>query len=327
MTTAQQGRWGLVLGAGGVLGAAWTIGALTALQQEHGLDPRDAEVLVGTSAGSVLAAALGCGVGVDALLGHQLGTPPEGDGPAFDYDLDTDSGGALPPLPRPGIGSARGVLRSAVRPHRVTPMAALSAVLPQGRGSLEPIGRLVDGVCPRGAWAAHPATWIVGMDYDSGRRVVFGRDGSPHAALRQAVMSSCAIPGWYAPVRIGSRRYIDGGACSPTSVDVVRPLGLERVFVLSPMTSLHYDAPATVAGRLERRFRRLSTKRVVREVEKVSSSGTDVVLLGPTPEDLEAIGANLMDPRRRAAVLETSLRTSAQALRDAARGGSLAAAG
>jgi NTE family protein len=310
----SEQTWGLVLGAGGVLGAAWTIGALAALQEEHGVDARDAEVLVGTSAGSVLAAALGCGVGVDALLDHQRGVPRE-EGPAFDYDLDNDSGGALPPLPRPGIGSARGLLRTALRPRRVTPMTALSAALPQGRGSLEPVGRLVDGVCPRGAWAGHHATWIVTTDVDSGRRVVFGRDGAPHAGLRQAVMASCSIPGWYAPVRIGGRRYVDGGTCSPTSVDVVRPLGLDRVYVLSPMTSLDYDVPTTVAGRLERQFRRLSTRRVVREVKKVAAAGTEVVLLHPTAEDLVAIGANMMDPRRRAHVLETSLRTSAAALR------------
>jgi NTE family protein len=329
----RRERWGLVLGAGGVLGASWTIGALTAMREEHGIDPRDAEVLVGTSAGSVLAAALGCGVGVDTLLAHQRGEAPEDpDEPVFQYDLDRDAGGALPPLPRPGIASARGVLRTALRPRRVTPMTALSTVLPRGRGSLEPVGRLVDGVCPRGAWAGHPATWIVTTDVDSGRRVVFGRDGAPHASLRQAVMASCAIPGWYSPVKIGARRYVDGGTCSPTSVDVVRPLGLDRVFVLSPMTSLRYDVPDTVAGRLERRFRRLSTKRVVREVKKVAASGTEVVFLGPTAEDLEAIGANMMDARRRAQVLETSLRTSADALRAARQApdgprGPLAAAG
>lgn len=323
-------RWGLVLGAGGVLGASWTIGALAALQDEYGVDPVDAEVLVGTSAGSVLAAALGSGVGVDQLQAHQRGVELDDGGPVFDYDPDHDSGGALPPLPRPGIHSARGLIRTALRPRRVPPMAALSTVMPQGRGSLEPIGRLVDGMCPRGAWAGHHATWIVATDVDSSRRVVFGRDDSPHAALRSAVMASCAIPGWYAPVRIGARRYVDGGTCSPTSVDVVRPLGLDRVFVLSPMTSLHYDLPDTVAGRLERRFRRITTKRVVREVKKVAHSGTEVVWLGPTAQDLEAIGANLMDPTRRTAVLDTSLRTSAVALREARRRGprhGLAAAG
>ena len=307
-------RTGVVLGAGGVLGAAWTIGALAALQETRGWDPREAEVLIGTSAGSVLAGFLGCGVGVDVLLDHQRGIV-NAEAPDISYDPDKDSGGALPPLPRPGIGSARGVISTALRPWKVTPMGALSAVLPQGRGSLDPVGTLIDAVCPRGAWAAHPQTWIVAMDYDSGRRVAFGRDGAPHAGLRDAVMSSCAIPGWYAPVHIGGRRYVDGGACSPTSLDLVAPLELDEVVVLSPMTSLEYDHPTTVAGRLERRFRRRSTKRVVSEMKKVSAAGTKVTFLGPNAEDLAGIGANLMDPRRREQVLETSLRTSAAALR------------
>ena len=303
-----------MLGAGGVLGAAWTIGALAALQEHRGEDPRDAEVLVGTSAGSVLASFLGCGFGVDVLLNHQRGIV-SADGPDIAYDPDRDSGGALPPLPRPGIGSPRGVLSTVRRPWRVTPMGALSAILPQGRGSLEPVGTLIDAVCPRGAWAAHPQTWIVAMDYDSGRRVVFGRDGAPHAALRDAVMSSCAIPGWYAPVRVGGRRYVDGGACSPTSVDLLTTVGLDEVVVLSPMTSLDYDYPTTVSGRMERRFRRVVTKRLVGEMKKVAATGTKVVFLGPGAEDLAVIGSNMMDPSRRERVLETSLRTSAQALR------------
>jgi NTE family protein len=307
-------RRGLVLGAGGVLGAAWTIGALAAVEQEMGWDPREARVLVGTSAGSVLAAALGCGVGVSTLLNHQKGIVVEGD-PRLDYDHDADSGGALPPLPRPGIGSPRGLLATALRPRRVTPMGALATVLPKGRGSLEPVGRLVDAFCPKGAWAAHPQTWIVAMDHDSGRRVPFGRDGAPHASLRGAVMASCSIPGWYAPISIGGRGYVDGGTCSPTSIDLVRSLQLDEVVVLSPMTSLRYDRPTSVAGRLERQVRRLSTRRVIGEIKKVAATGTTVTFLGPGEEDLDAIGANLMDPRRRERVLETSLRTSTAALR------------
>jgi NTE family protein len=128
-------------------------------------------------------------------------------------------------------------------------------------------------------------------------------------------MSSCAIPGWYAPVRIGGRRYVDGGACSPTSLDLVAPLGLDEVVVLSPMTSFDYDEPTTLAGRMERRFRRVVTKRLVGELRKVTATGTKVTVLGPTAEDLSVIGANLMDPSRRTRVLETSLRTSAAALR------------
>ena len=317
-------RRGLVLGAGGVLGAAWTIGALAALEEQYGWDPRDARVLIGTSAGSVLAAALGSGVGVGTLLNHQKGIVVEGD-PRLEYDHDADSGGALPPLPRPGIGSARGLLAAARHPLRVTPMGALSSVLPKGRGSLEPVGRLVDAICPRGAWAAHPQTWIVAMDYDSGKRIPFGRDGAPHASLRAAVMASCSIPGWYAPVPVGGRRYVDGGVCSPTSIDLVAPLELDEVVVLSPMTSLEYDRPTTVAGRVERQVRRVSTRRVVGEMKKVAATGTKVTFLGPNAEDLDAIGVNMMDPRRRTKVLETSLRTSAAALASGRSG--LAAAG
>ena len=306
-------RRGLVLGAGGVLGAAWTIGALAAVEEHYHWDPREADVLIGTSAGSVLAAFLGCGVGVEQLLNHQRGVIVPGD-PQIDYDPDRDAGGALPPRPKLGIGSPRGVLSSALRPWKVTPMGALSAVLPQGRGSLAPLGQLVDAVRPDGGWADHARTWVVAMDYDSGRRVALGRDGAPKAELREAVMASCAIPGWYTPVTIGGRRYVDGGACSPTSVDLVTRLQLDEVVVLSPMTSLRYDRPTTVAARIERRFRRLSTKRVVSEIKKVAATGTKVTFLGPGAEDLDVIGANLMDPRRRDQVLETSLRTSREAL-------------
>ena len=304
---------GLVLGAGGVLGAAWTIGALTAVQEEYGWDPREADVLIGTSAGSVMAALLGSGITVEQLHNHQRGVVAPGD-PEIAFDPDRDSGGSMPPRPKLRIGSPRGVLSSAIRPWKVTPMGALSAVLPQGRGSLAPLGQLVEAVRPDGGWADHPRTWVVAMDYDSGRRVAFGRERAPKAELRDAVMASCAIPGWYTPVTIGGRRYVDGGACSPTSLDLVARLGLDEVVVLSPMTSLQYDRPAQVAARIERRFRRLSTKRVIGEVKKVAATGTKVTLLGPTSEDLEVIGANMMDPRRREKVLETSLRTTRAAL-------------
>jgi NTE family protein len=309
---------GLVLGAGGVLGAAWTIGALVAVQEEYGWDPREADVVIGTSAGSVLAAMLSSGIGVEQLVNHQKGIVVPGD-PQIGYDYDTGSGGALPPWPKLGIGSPRGVVASALHPWKVTPMTALSAILPEGRGSLAPIGRIVDAVHPDGGWAAHDRTWVVATDYDSGRRTVFGRPGAPPAALRDAVMASCSIPGWYAPVPIEGRRYVDGGTCSPTSVDLVAGLGLDEVVVLSPMTSLRYDAPTAFGARLERSFRRLATRRVIGEVKKVAATGTKVTLLHPGAKDLRVIGANLMDPRRRTTVLETSMRTSRAALREGTR--------
>jgi NTE family protein len=165
------------------------------------------------------------------------------------------------------------------------------------------------------SWAPHPSVWVVAMDYDSGKRVAFGRAGAPPARIDEAVMASCAIPGWYAPITIGGRRYVDGGACSSTSVDLFAGQGLDEVFVVAPMVSFAYDAPAGMAARLERRVRRAITRRLLREAEKVQAAGTRVTMLGPGPEDLEAIGGNLMDASRRDAVLEVSLRTSAEALR------------
>jgi NTE family protein len=315
-------RRGLVLGAGGVLGASWTIGALKAVEDATGWDPRTAEVVIGTSAGSVLAAFVGNGIGVEQLLNHQRGIIVPGD-PVIEYDADSER--SLPQLPRFGLGSRKLLSTVARHPGRITPMAAMVSILPRGRGSLEPVRGLVEAVCPPGEWAANPNTWIVAMDYDTGRRIPFGRAGSPPAGLSEAVMASCAIPGWYAPVTIGGRRYVDGGSCSPTSLDLVVPLELDEVFVLSPMTSFDYDRPTSQIARLERRFRHVVTRRLLKEAVKVRRSGTAVVMLGPGAEDLETIGANLMDSRRRTAVLETSLRTSAEALTK--HYGDLAAAG
>jgi NTE family protein len=304
---------GLVLGGGGVLGAAWMIGALNALSETYEWDPRDAAVLVGTSAGSVLSALLGSGIGVESLGNHQRGVPAPGD-PQIDFDPDTASGGALPPRPQIRLGSAALIARAARNPRKLPPLAILSGFAPRGRGTLEPVGDLIRAANPDRDWAPHPATWIVTMDYETGKRVAFGRPGAPTATLPEAVMASCAIPGWYAPVVIGGRRYVDGGTCSPTSLDLVDDQGLDEVVVLAPMVSFDYDEPASVVGRLERRFRRAMTKRVLHEAGKVRRRGTTVTILGPGREDLEAIGVNLMDASRRTRVFETSLRTSAEAL-------------
>jgi NTE family protein len=313
--SAAAPRRGLVLGGGGVLGAAWMIGALAALSDSLDWDPREAEVIVGTSAGSVLAAMIGSGLGVEQLINHQRGIAVPGD-PAIEFDPDTASGGSLPPRPQLRMGSTSLVAKKMLHPRRVPVLAALAALAPRGRGSLAAVGDLVRNANPSGAWPAKPATWMVAMDYDTGRRVAFGQPGAPAATMADAVMASCSIPGWYAPLVIEGRRYIDGGTLSPTSIDLLVDAGLEEIYVLAPMISFDYDEPASVVGRMERRFRRAMTKRVLHEAGKVRRRGSSVTLLGPGREDLEAIGVNLMDSRRRAAVLDTSLRTTAAALAD-----------
>jgi NTE family protein len=199
-------------------------------------------------------------------------------------------------------------------------------VLPAGRGSIRAVGTLVERIAEESValevltpdeatWPSAPRPWIVTMDYDTGRRVVFGRAGAPPAALPDAVTASCAIPGWYEPVTIGEHRYVDGGTCSATSVDLLASLGLDEVIVLAPMASFAYDRPHSTFGKLERRVRRLTTRRLFHEAAKLRATGTRVTMLAPGPEDLQAIGVNLMDSRRRTEVFETSLRTSTAAFR------------
>jgi NTE family protein len=153
-------------------------------------------------------------------------------------------------------------------------------------------------------------TWIVAVDYDSGRRVVFGRDGAPPAPLPDAVVASCSIPGWYEPVPIDGRRYVDGGVRSVTSLDLMAEADVDQVYVLAPMASVTPDHPRRRIERAERRFRRLITRGLLNSARDLRSRGIRVTVLTPGPEDLAAIGWNPMDPRRRGAVLETSLRTA-----------------
>ncbi|MDQ3732469.1 MAG: patatin-like phospholipase family protein [Actinomycetota bacterium] len=310
-------RHGIVLGAGGTLGFTWAVAALHAWEQETGLDARDADVRVGTSAGSILAGLLGLGVSTDTILRHQLGTSLVDDR-NVDWDFDRDSGRKRPPWPRLGLGSP-GLLLSVLRhPIRLPPMAAMTGILPRGQARLDPLERMLDRLNERGQDWPEAETWIVAMDYATGKREVFGRAGSPTARLSQAVQASCSIPGWYEPVTIGSRSYVDGGALSSTSLDLLAGAGLSDVVVIAPMVSRSYDRPSSPLAKLERRWRRSTTKRLLREVATVEATDTRVRLVCPGPADLVAMGANLMDHGRRRDVLDTALRTTREQMTEAA---------
>jgi NTE family protein len=311
-------RRGLVLGGGGVLGAAWTVGALKALEAELGMDARDFDELVGTSAGSVLVALLGSGVSVRELLKHQLeGAIDVGPLAGYSWSYERDTGGDRPGMPRVGLGSRELLRRNALHLRQLPPTAVLSAILPEGRGSIEAVGSLVGHVVPEG-WVDREGVCVVALDFDTGERVAFGRAGAPEVPLASAVMASCAIPGWYQPMRIGAHRYIDGGAWSSTNLDLMVGRDLDEVYVLAPQVSFVRDAPTYWRTRVERQWRNRVTLRALRELHKVHEDGADVTMLGPGQEDLEAIGSNLMDVTRRPNVIETSLRTSAVALHDPA---------
>jgi NTE family protein len=250
---------------------------------------------------------------VDRILAHQRGAGLVSV-PAL-TDLDRDSG-TRPPLPRMRLGSARLLASAARAPRRVNPWVAASALMPQGRARHRSLTALVnallaeeDATLPAERWPDRPL-WVMSVDYESGRRVAFGRAGAPAATLPEAVVASCSIPGWYEPMRIGGRRYVDGGVRSSTSVELLAKVPLDEVYVLAPMASYRPDRPRNPALRAERLIRQWMTRSLIREVAKVEASGARVTVLTPGPEDLAAIGLNLMDPVRRLQVLETSLQTS-----------------
>lgn len=324
-------RVGIVLGAGGLLGSAWTAGVLAQLAERLDRPPGDADLVLGTSAGAVLGAALRCGMDVPELLAHQRGADPASSGdrrpgglPEL-HTIERESGNGLPPLPLPWIGSPRLLATAAVAPCRVNPVVVASGLLPLGRRRMTSIMQMVDVLQSRGGsredgWVPGRPLWVVAVDYDSGRRVVFGRPGAPAASVADAVLASCSIPGWFAPQVIGGRRYVDGGVASSTSLGLLARPGapvLDEVYVLAPMASYDYDRPTDPVAVVERQVRRLMTRWLDVEVQAVRDRGTRVTVLTPGPEDLRAMGGNLMNPRRRLQVVETALATSAGALASA----------
>jgi NTE family protein len=322
---ASRGRIALVLGAGGVLGAAWMTGALACLADRLPCAAADADLIVGTSAGSVLAAALRCRAPLPEMVAWQLG---QATGFLGESAALAAQDGPLPPLPRWRFGSLPLARAALLTPHRVPPWVAASAWLPYGRARHTALRSLLTGLQqraagggPGGSGAGGPGadwadgrTWITAVDYDTGQRVLFGRDGAPRASLAEAVVASCSIPGWYEPAIIGRRRYVDGGVWSMTSLDVLGGTGAQEIYVLAPMASTEPDHPLQPHLRMERRLRQVLTHVLVRQARALAAQGRRVTVLTPGPRDLAAIGINVMDPRRRRAVLELSFRTSAEAL-------------
>lgn len=304
-----------------MLGGTWAVGALQALEETFEFDARSVDLLVGTSAGSILVSLLGNGVSVPELVQrYREDTVTSGPLAGYEWNADRAAGGNRPPLPRfllPGSPSL--VRESILHPSHVRATTMLSALVPEGGRSLERVGHLVDAVTPMGQWASHPGVWVIAMDYATGRRTVFGRAGAPQASLSSAVMASCAIPGWFAPVHIGGRAYVDGGAVSATSVDVLTHVEVDEVYVIAPMAAADQGRASGVVGWLERRWRAQVSGVCSREVEQVRAAGARVLVARPSGADMRVMGSNMMDGSRRSIVLETSLTTSRQSWRSAAQ--------
>lgn len=312
---------GLVLGAGGVMGGAWLTGGLHALATETGWDPASADCVVGTSAGSMIGALLASGVPPWFMVAHSAGETFEGlaDADGRPQSEASRAGGAEfkldlwpPPL---WPGSPQLIVRSLARPDRHTPSAVIGGWLPSGFISNEPLKETVRRVVPSG-WSDHQCLWIVACDYANGRRVAFGREDAPPAELADAVAASCSIPGFYKPVRIAGRRYVDGGLWSTSNLDILRHEQCDLVICLNPTSSLHPPHAWNPAEQLAAAFRRVSGRRLGSETKKLRDVGAEVVLIQPTTEDHRVMGPNLMATGNRHAVIETAIETVTAQLRE-----------
>ena len=290
------------------------IGALQAVTAVTGWNPAAADLVVGTSAGAVVGSLLASGLSTARMVEEAVGELPEGrPRTSFGAELSVHWH-----FPRPVLGSPGLAWRSLREPWRYGP-AGIVAWLPQGVISTEPIRRLVREQVP-GGWPEHPALWVVAVDYETGERVVFGRDDAPKVRLEQAVAASCAVPGFYYPVSIRNRQYIDGGLYTPSNLDELLESEVEVVVCLSPMTSPHRGRFFEPTGSIATAVRGGARARLLRDARLLREAGKRVLLLEPGAEDVRVMGYNYLSGRRRDRVLAGALRTTAAALRGTALG-------
>ncbi|HEV2812536.1 MAG TPA: patatin-like phospholipase family protein [Solirubrobacteraceae bacterium] len=274
----------LVLAAGGVLGEAWMSGVLAGVEDATGVDFRDVETFVGTSAGSIVAAHLAGGRKPRRPRGGEKG----GD-PGFVQDAPGRSRGgdlvrsmarlAAVPFAPPALalGAPGGAL---VR------RAALAA-LPDGRRDLNHLHREVE----RSGVRFDGRLRVCTVDKGSGRRVVFGAPGAPEASVADAVAASCSIPSVFRPVRIGGREYVDGGAWSLTNLDAAPAGRGSEVLCLHPSGSLGVAVSSPWGA-----VRAAAAAAAELEALALRARGAHVRIVGPSGDAADLMGTNLMDP-------------------------------
>jgi NTE family protein len=254
-------RRALVLGGGGVTGIAWETGVLAGLA-EAGVDLTSADVVVGTSAGSVVGAQILSGVALEDLYAGQLA----------DATLETSARIGTTAVLRFVIASLwpRDEERARARLGR----AALRARTVAGS---EPKA-VIEQWVPSRAWPERRLL-ITAVDAETGEARVFDRDSG--VPLPDAVAASCAVPLVWPPITINGRHYVDGGVRSITNADLAA--GCDRVVVLAPVT-----------GALRR------SGRIGSQLASLGSSIRSVVI-SPDAQARKAIGRNVLDFAHRAA--------------------------
>lgn len=278
-------RQALVLGGGGVVGVAWETGVVCGLL-EQGVDLRAAEAIVGTSAGSM--------VGTRIAAQQDLRRPRAG------VAIPAQDGG-------PDVATLQRVFA------RWGQAAQVDHDLLKEIGALAAQARTVD----ESAWIAATGGSVGVVDWptDSLRLVAVDvatghlgvHDRASGAPLERAIAASCAVPGMFPPITIMGRRYMDGGVRSGTSADVLLGDEPEVVLVIAPLAR----GTSSIGA--------LAERCLDNEIAALRAAGARVVKVVPDAADLEAFGANLMDPSRAASAADagtTRGRALAESLAD-----------
>ena len=278
------------------------MGALGALVRETGWDPENASLVMGTSAGSVVAA-----------LAAGLHKPWQIVEEGFEKEFLDVLAGAAYEVERPERWLRWGSWRMVVEAWRGGGDATLArmwaGVLPHGLVSTR---RLEDTISRRvERWPHRPRLWIVATDYESGGRRIFSGPSHDGVAVGRAVAASCAIAGFYKPVQIGSRLYVDGGVASSTNIDLLGGSGLDLIICMLPLSPLRAVAHRTASMR----FRSLLHRRLMRQIHVVERAGTRVLLIEPERAAADLIGLNFMNRSRARAVAHAAVHTVHERLR------------
>lgn len=276
---------------------------LAGLEAESEFDARECSGYVGTSAGSIVAAALAGGVRPSTRLGKLPEQPPVPEGVASAEG--SSSAGAPSSAVRRGFAAAAALGASAA-----TPLASLAlsstasggalvrraalARVPRGRMSLSDLRREMQrlGV----GWDGRLR--IAAVELESGRRVVFGEPDSPDVPVADAVLASCAIPGVFRPLSFEGRTYVDGGAWSLTNMDAAQVAYDERVLCLNPTASIRPALASPTAA-----ITPWSRSVAAAEALVLRRRGATVDVVNPDRASAEAMGSNFMDSRPRARVI------------------------
>ncbi len=270
----MAGGRALVLGGGGVTGIAWELGVVVALA-EQGVLLRDAELIVGTSAGSTVGAQITSERSLADLGADQRAPADQGVERPVELDIEL--------LTEIFTELADDDGNADERRARVGAMAIAASTIPVAERH-----EIIEARLRGATW---PATRLVltAVDAESGELAVF--EASSGVTLVDAVAASCAVPGVWPPVPIGTRRYIDGGVRSATNADLAA--GADLVLVLSPMA-------ASMTPQLDRS-----------EVGALEADGSAVVVLRVDDDAVEAMGPNPLDPAMRAPAFDAGHRQGA----------------